>query len=125
MSQMLLTIKPQYVEKIIAVQKKFEFRKFRCRDGIDTIVIYATAPTKKVVGEVRLLDIIKDDVEDVWQETKDFSGIPKKDYNAYYKEHKVAVAYQLGEVTVYDEHKTREYWMIRVRFGIQTVSPLA
>ena len=106
MSQMLLTIKPQYVEKIIAVQKKFEFRKFRCRDGIDTIVIYATAPTKKVVGEVRFLGIIKDDVEDVWQKTNDFSGIPKKDYNAYYKEHKVAVAYQLGEVTVYDEPKT-------------------
>ena len=65
MSQMLLTIKPQYVEKIIAGQKKFKFRKFRCRDGIDTIVIYATAPTKKLVGEVRLLGIIKDDVEDV------------------------------------------------------------
>ena len=105
MSQMLLSIKPQYVEKIIAGKKKFEFRKFHCRDGIDTIVIYATAPTKKVIGEVSLIDIIEGDVEYVWHETKGFGGILKKDYKAYYKEREVAIAYRLGDVTLYDEPK--------------------
>lgn len=106
MSQMLLSIKPQYVEKIIAGKKKFEFRKFHCREGIDTIIIYATAPMKQVIGEVTLIDIIEGDVEFVWHETKGFGGILKKDYKAYYKEREVAVAYQLGDVTVYDEPKT-------------------
>lgn len=106
MSQMLLSIKPQYVAKIIAGKKKFEFRKFHCREGIDTIIIYATAPMKQVIGEVTLIDIIEGDVEFVWHETKGFGGILKKDYKAYYKEREVAVAYQLGDVTVYDEPKT-------------------
>ena len=106
MSQMLLSIKPQYVEKIITGKKKYEFRKFHCREGIDTIIIYATAPTKKVIGEVALLNIIEGDVEYVWHETKGFGGILRKDYTAYYKEREVAIAYQLGDVTLYDEPKT-------------------
>lgn len=96
MSQMLLSIKPQYVEKIIAGKKKFEFRKFHCREDIDTIIIYATAPTKQVIGEVSLIDIIEGDVDYVWQETRGFGGILKKDYTAYYKKREIAVAYQLG-----------------------------
>ena len=86
MSRMLLSIKPEYVNKIVAGKKKYEFRKFHCREGIDTIVIYATAPMKKVIGEVALLDIIEGDVGYVWHETRGFGGILKKDYKAYYKE---------------------------------------
>lgn len=103
MSKMLLSIKPEYVNKIVSGKKKYEFRKFHCREGIDTIVIYATAPMKKVIGEVALLNIIEGDIEYVWHETREFGGILKKDYKAYYKEREVAIAYQLGEVTVYDE----------------------
>lgn len=106
MSRMLLSIKPEYVSKIVSGKKKYEFRKFHCREGIDTIVIYETAPTKKVIGEVALLDIIEGDVEYVWHETRGFGGILKRDYKAYYKEREVAIAYQLGEVTLYDEPKT-------------------
>ncbi len=105
MSRMLLSIKPEYVKKIVSGKKKYEFRKFHCRDEIDTIVIYATAPTKQVIGEVSLLDIIEGDIEYVWHETKGFGGILKRDYKAYYKEREVAVAYHLGEVTLYDEPK--------------------
>ena len=103
MSKMLLSIKPEYVDKIVSGKKKYEFRKFRCREGIDTIVIYATAPIKRVIGEVALVDIIEGDVEYVWRKTRDFGGILEKDYMAYYKGRKGAIAYQLGEVTLYDK----------------------
>ena len=105
MSRMLLSIKPVYVKKILEGKKKYEFRKFRCKEGIDTIVIYSTAPEKKVVGEVPLLEIIEGDVEYVWQQTKPDGGITKKAYLEYYKDKEVATAYQLGEVVVYDEPK--------------------
>lgn len=100
---MLLSIKPEYVDKIVAGRKKYEFRKFHCRKGIDTIVIYATAPVKKVIGEVALLDIIEGSVEYVWHKTKGFGGILEKDYMAYYQGKKVAIAYQLGKVTLYND----------------------
>ncbi len=105
MSRMLLSIKPQYVEKIVAGQKKFEFRKFHCRDEVDTIVIYATAPMKQVIGETTILQIIEGDVEYVWQKTRPYGGILKKDYKEYYKKREIAIAYQLGEVRLYDEPK--------------------
>ena len=103
MSRMLLSIKPEYVKKIISGKKKYEFRKFHCRDGIVTIVIYATAPTKKVIGEVTLVNIIEGDIEYVWHETRGFGGILKRDYKKYYQKREVAIAYQLGEVTVYEK----------------------
>lgn len=103
MSKMLLSIKPQYVDKIVSGEKKYEFRKFHCREDVDTIVIYVTAPKKMIIGEVALLGIIEGDVEYVWHETKGYGGILKKDYREYYKEREVAVAYRLGTVTLYDK----------------------
>lgn len=105
MSQMLLSIKPQYVREILSGKKKYEFRKFRCRDEIDTIIIYATSPIKKVVGEVALIQIIEGDVEHVWNQTSPYGGVLKEDYQEYYKARDVAIAYQLGEVTRYDKPK--------------------
>ncbi len=103
MSRMLLSIKPEYVTKIISGKKKYEFRKFHCRKDVDTIVIYATAPVKQVVGEVPVIAIIEDAVEDVWKRTHHDGGITKKAYTAYYRNKSMAIAYQLGKVITYDE----------------------
>ena len=103
MSRMLLSIKPKYVDEIIAGKKRYEFRKFHCREGIDTIIIYATAPIKKVVAEVSLLDIVEGDVETVWKQTKLAGGITHKDYREYYKKRDTATAYHLGVVIQYDD----------------------
>lgn len=103
MSKMLLSIKPEYVDKIVSGEKRYEFRKFHCREDIDTIVIYSTSPTKKVIGEAVLLNIIEGDVEYVWRKTMGFGGILKRKYQEYYKEREIAIAYQLGDVTIYDE----------------------
>lgn len=103
MSRMLLSIKPEYVTKIVSGEKKYEFRKFHCREDVDTIVIYATAPVKQVIGEASIIAIIEDVVDEVWKLTRPNSGITKKAFKEYYKNKQVAVAYQLGEVTTYDE----------------------
>lgn len=103
MSKMLLSIKPEYVNKIVAGKKKYEFRKFHCREDVDTIVIYATAPAKQVIGEVSIVDIIEDAVDEVWKQTQTEGGITKKAFREYYKNRRVAIAYRLGEVMQYDE----------------------
>lgn len=77
MSKMLLSIKPEYVKKILSGKKKYEFRKFHCHDDVDTIVIYCTSPVKKVVAEAKLLNIIEGTSADVWEKTKGFGGISK------------------------------------------------
>ena len=103
MCQMLLSINPEYVESIIEGKKLYEYRKFRCREDVDKIIIYATAPRKQVVGEVEIADIIEDDLLTVWHQTKEHSGITYNFFRKYYRGKKTAVAYLLKNLLIYDE----------------------
>lgn len=103
MCQMLLSINPEYVERILQGKKIYEYRKFRCRDDVDKIIIYATAPQKRIVGEAEIADIVEDDILTVWRKTKEYSGITYNFYRRYYKGKKKAIAYQLKNVTIYEE----------------------
>ena len=108
MCQMLLSINPQYVESILQGEKLYEYRKFRCRDDVDKIVIYATAPQKRVVAEAEIADIVEDDILNVWRKTREHSGITYTFFRKYYKGKKKAVAYHLKNLVIYKEPLTLE-----------------
>ena len=46
----LLSIRPKYVEEIIKGNKRYEFRKSIFKKNVEEVWIYATSPTKKIVG---------------------------------------------------------------------------
>jgi len=83
--KVLLSIKPQFVKEIFNGTKKFEYRKaiFKNRD-IKTVVIYATMPIGKVVGEFEIDSIIEKHPQDIWEETKQYSGVSKEFYYQYF-----------------------------------------
>ena len=66
--KVLLSINPEYVEKIFSGEKKYEFRRniFK-RKNIKSIIIYSTSPVKKVVGEFYIEEIIEDLPEKLWE----------------------------------------------------------
>ncbi|NNG67755.1 ASCH domain-containing protein [Caldanaerobacter subterraneus] len=102
MSQILLSIRPEYVESIFKGTKRFEYRKIKfARKEVNKILIYCTAPVMKVVGEAEILEIIEDTPPAVWEKTKDYAGIDKKVFDEYYKNKEKAVAYRLGNVKKY------------------------
>ena len=101
MCKMLLSINPEHVENIMNGNKKFEFRKVRCRSEVDKIIIYATSPIMKVVGEADVIDVIVDLPEQVWKRTSEYAGISKLFYDRYFQNKEVAVAYRLGKVRKY------------------------
>lgn len=103
MCQMLLSINPEYVESILQGKKIYEYRKFRCRDDVDKIIIYATAPQQQVVAEAEIADIIEDDILSVWRQTKKYSGITYAFFRKYYKGKKKAVAYHLKNIVIYEK----------------------
>ena len=113
MCQMLLSINPEHVENIFNGKKLYEFRKVRCRDTVDRIIIYATAPQQMVVGEAEIEEIIEDEINAVWQQTKDFAGITYAFFRSYYKGKKKAVAYRLRNVEAYEQpKKLSEYGIV-------------
>ncbi len=108
MCKMLLSINPEYVERILDGSKVYEFRKKRCRGDVDGIIIYATAPVKKVVAEASIEFILEDTPAEVWNRTKKRSGISRQFFFQYYKGKTKAVAYKLGDISVFEEPQQLE-----------------
>ena len=106
MTKMILPIYPEYIDLIIKGKKKYEFRKFTCKKEVKTILLYATHPIKAIVGEAKILDIIKNTPENVWEITKDFAGMSKQAFDIYYCDKKVAIAYELGNIKTYKTPKS-------------------
>lgn len=114
MSRMLLSINPEHVRNILSGEKRYEFRKVRCRSSVDKIIIYATRPIMKVVAEADVLNVIEGSVDEVWSVSKGSAGITQDFFYSYFKGKERAIAYHLGDVEKYAEPKTL------VDFGIHT-----
>lgn len=106
MCRVLLSIKPEYVEKIFSGEKEFEFRKNRCKSDVVKMVIYCTSPVMKVVGEADIIEVIEDIPSVVWEKTQNKSGITKDFYDSYYAGRTKSVAYKLANIKKYKKPKT-------------------
>ena len=100
-----MAIKPVYVEKILSKEKKYEYRKTLPKKSIDKIIIYSSSPVKKVVGEVDVKNILIENKETLWNKTKEKSATTKEFYDLYFNNKDVAVAYELGEIKIYEPYK--------------------
>ena len=78
MCAILLSINPQYVERIMCGEKKFEFRKNVCKRNVDKIVIYSTSPVMKVVGEAEVEEVLVDEPQKIWNVTEEYSGVERE-----------------------------------------------
>ena len=100
--KIIVSINPEYVEKILSGEKKFEYRTRVTKQQVDTLIVYATKPIMKVVAEVENLGVIATSPEELWNQTKNQSGITKSFFDEYFKDKQVAYAYKLGKVKVYE-----------------------
>ena len=105
MCNMLISINPEHVENIFNGSKKYEYRKIRCKQDIDKIIIYSTYPIMKVVGEAKVEKILEDSPDNIWKETKSYSGIDLNFYQHYFKDKSKAIAYKLTNIKKYDNPK--------------------
>jgi predicted transcriptional regulator len=110
---MLLSINPEHVANILNGTKTFEFRKRKCKDTVDRIIIYSTAPEKAVVAEAVLGETITGAPREVWDKTERGAGISYDFFEAYYEGKDTAVAYELAEIIPYDKPKQLS------EFGVQ------
>ena len=77
--KVMLSIKPQYVDKIFSQIKRYEFRKSIFKnENIDTIIVYATKPVSMLVGEFKIKRIYKNTPLQIWESTKNYAGISEK-----------------------------------------------
>lgn len=68
MTRVLLPIKPRFVEQIFAGTKQYEFRKQIFKDKtVKTILIYASYPVKKVIGQADIAEVIYTDIDSLYE----------------------------------------------------------
>ena len=70
MCKILISINPEHVINIFNGSKKYEYRKIRCREDVDKIIIYCTYPVKKIVGEANIEEILEDSPQEIWKRTR-------------------------------------------------------
>lgn len=102
----IISINPEHVENIIAGIKKFEYRTKAAKNDVNKIIIYETTPIKRIVAEAEIVEVLMMNPEELWNETKEQSGITKKFFDSYFKGRELAYAYKLGKVKRYEEPKT-------------------
>jgi predicted transcriptional regulator len=84
--KVLLSIKPEFADKIFSGTKKYEFRRsiFKKKE-VKTIVVYASSPVQKIIGEFEIETIIKEELNRLWELTKDLSGISEDYFFEYFR----------------------------------------
>lgn len=98
----LLSIKPEFAEKIFDGTKKFEFRKsiFKNTD-VQKVVVYASSPVQRVIGEFTIDTILNDDIDTIWEQTARYAGISRDFYLSYFAHKEKAYAIKIRKTKRY------------------------
>ena len=103
----LLSIKPKYVEEIKKGNKKYEFRKSLWKkknfEKIDKIFIYSSSPVKKIVGRFVFNDILEDHPNILWEKCKDYSGIDEYNFFKYFDQKEKGLAIKISDLKFFKE----------------------
>ena len=101
---LLISIKPEFVKKILAYEKLYEFIKSIFKEDVDKIFIYSTYPVKKIVGYFEVNEIICESPQELWNSFSEVSGISKKDFFKYYANSNEGFAIKIDNLHIFEEY---------------------
>ena len=111
--KVLLSIKPEYAEKILSGEKKYEFRRTLFKNpSISKVIIYASSPIQKVIGEFDIDKLLSLGVDDLWNKTEKHSGIEKDFYYEYFEGKDVAHAIKVKRYKRYKKAQELSFYDI-------------
>jgi predicted transcriptional regulator len=81
----LLSIKSEFAERILQGEKKYEFRRniFR-QSNVEKVLIYASSPVKRIIGEFEIDDILSLELDLLWTKTSYHAGVNKDFFDKYF-----------------------------------------
>lgn len=83
-NQILMSIKPEYAERIMNRKKSVELRrKFSTRWIDHRINIYASAPVMSLMGEARIAGVVRNKPEVIWERFHDQIGCSRAEFDNY------------------------------------------
>ena len=100
---LLISIKPEFVEKILSGEKKYEFRRTIFRQKVDKVYIYSTSPDKLIVGYFDFEEVIEDTPSNLWDKFNGCGGISKESFFEYYEGKEIGYAIKIGKLHVFSK----------------------
>ena len=93
----LMSIKPEFVDRIFSGEKRYEFRKRGFGKPVESVVVYSSSPERVVRGEFRISASRHGTPKYIWRLCRRFAGIDRKRFFEYFKDCEVAYAIEVGE----------------------------
>ena len=115
----VLSIRPQYTEKILDGKKTVELRRrFPVSAPRGTLAyIYSTSPVRAMVGVAEIKDVLKLPIEQIWNEFDSVAHINRNDFEAYFS------GLDFGYALLFDNVKSFSHPIglaeLRERFGFE------
>jgi predicted transcriptional regulator len=97
---LVVSIKPEFAEKIFNGTKTIELRKSvpKVSPG-DMVVVYCTNPVKAVLGVCQVKEVLKLEPSLMWKKHSRKLGIDQKRYNEYFENSDIAVGIKLTSIS--------------------------
>jgi predicted transcriptional regulator len=102
----VMAIHPRYADAILSGEKLVEFRKRKLADDITTVLIYATAPVQRVVGEFSIKETVIDKPASIWATFGGVGIIDESNFDDYYASSTQAVALVVDQAYRYARPQT-------------------
>lgn len=99
----ILSIKPKFIEEIVAGRKKFEFRKKSFKKDVCKVYVYASSPICRIVGEFTIGAILEGNPDAIWSQTSNKAGITKEYFDKYYDRRDLAYAIEIKSFRHYKD----------------------
>jgi type I restriction enzyme S subunit len=97
----LLSIKPEYAQKIATKVKRYEFRKTIFKTKVSRIYIYSSSPIKKIIGFFIVDNIIEDNPSNLWGKFNKHSGIEEEEFFKYFENKQKGYAIKIGALELF------------------------
>ncbi len=100
--RVLLSIKPEHADRILEGKKRFEYRRRVFSQDVSSVVLYASTPIRKLVGEFQVGEILHDHPENLWKATAGEGGVSSEQFFDYFDGCERGYAIAVEGITKYD-----------------------
>lgn len=98
MKNIVLSIHPEYVEKILSGEKSFEYRKELPKDELEYVLIYSTSPIQKIVA-IGVVDcVLHEKLNILWNKTSGAGGIEESFFKSYFRNKEYGYAIKFKQI---------------------------
>ena len=95
--RVLMSIHPEFANAIFDGRKRYEFRRVLFKENVDEILVYATMPVARVIGNFKIARIHEDEPSALWLKTQAAGGVTKETFDGYFKGRDKAFAIEVED----------------------------